>query len=202
MSVDVAGRPRERTAANRTLLGKLFLVAVAMFGFGFALAPLYEKFCQVTGIRNLLVADHAPLANTQVDRSRKVTVELDSNIHKLPWTFHPVAGHVEVHPGELQQAIYEVRNNENRPVTGQAIPSYSPQLAARYFKKLQCFCFEQQTLAPGEVRQMPITFVVDPELPKDIGTITLSFTFFEVAGRNAAAPSASSASSANDGSGS
>jgi cytochrome c oxidase assembly protein subunit 11 len=184
MTPELAGRLREQSAANRVLLRKLGIIALAMFGFGFALAPLYEKFCQVTGIRNLLVADHVPAANTQVDLSRTVIVEFDSNIHKLPWTFRPVAGHMDVHPGELQHAVYEVRNNLDRPVTGQAIPSYSPQLATRYFKKLQCFCFEQQTLAPGEVRQMPITFVVDPELPKDVGTITLSFTFFEVAGRN------------------
>lgn len=171
--------------ANTHLLRKLLIVAFAMFGFGFALVPLYERICEVTGIRNLLKADHLPVGNSQIDTSRTVTVEFDSNTHKLPWTFRPVSGHLELHPGELQTVVYEVRNNESRPVTGQAIPSYSPALAAQYFRKVQCFCFAQQTLEPGEVRQMPVAFVVDPGLPRDVGTITLSFTFFEVAGRDA-----------------
>lgn len=183
MNADAAAIAAERTSANRVLLRKLLIIALAMFGFGFALVPLYEKFCEVSGIRNILRPDHLPARNTQVDTSRTVTVELDSNTHKLPWTFRAIEGYVDVNPGALQTVVYEVRNNLDRPVTGQAIPSYSPQLAATYFKKLQCFCFEQQTLAAGEVRQMPITFVVDPGLPKDVGTITLSFTFFEVAGR-------------------
>lgn len=169
--------------ANTKLLKKLFVIAAAMFGFGFALVPLYEKVCQVTGIRNILKADHVAPKNTQVDYSRDVTIEFDSNTHKLGWTFRPLSGHIDIHPGALQQVTYEIRNNENRMITGQAIPSYAPQQAAAYFKKLQCFCFEQQTLQPGESRQMPIVFVVDPELPKDIRAIALSFTFFEVNGR-------------------
>ncbi len=175
---------------NWRTLRKLLLITVAMFGFGFALVPLYEKICKVTGIRNLLRPDHIPI-NTQVDTSRKLTVEFDTNTHKLPWSFRPVSGHLELHPGQLTEVMYEIRNTQSRPITGQAIPSYSPAIAAEYFKKLQCFCFDKHTLGPGEVKYMPIVFVVDPALPKSVNTITLSFTFFEVEGAAARKPGSS-----------
>lgn len=168
--------------ANRQLLLKLAVVALAMFGFGFALVPIYETICKVTGVRNLVTADTLP-ANTQVNTARLVTVELDSNTRGLPWTFKPVQGSVSVHPGALVTIEYEVHNTTDRPITGQAIPSYAPEVAAEYFRKMECFCFQQQTLAAGEVRRMPVVFVIDPALPTSIGTISLSYTFFEVAGR-------------------
>jgi cytochrome c oxidase assembly protein subunit 11 len=180
------------TAANRRLLNKLLIIACAMFGFGFALVPLYEKICEVTGIRNILKPDELP-ANTQVDQSRLVTIEFDSNTHGLPWSFRPLQRTIEIHPGALTTVSYEVHNTQNRPVTGQAIPSYGPQLAAQYFKKMECFCFTQQTLAPGETRDMPIVFVIDSNLPRDVNTITLSYTFFEVAGRAGAGDARGSA---------
>ncbi len=167
-------------AANRKLLTKLLVVALGMFGFGFALAPFYEQICRVSGIRNVFQPDEA--ANTQVDASRLVTVDFDSNTRRLPWVFKPLEPGVSVHPGAVTQVVYEVRNTLDRPVTGQAVPSYAPALAAQYFKKLECFCFRQQTLGPGEVRRMPVVFVVDPALPGDVSSITLSYTFFEVAG--------------------
>ncbi len=167
-------------ADNRALLLKLIVVACAMFGFGFALVPLYEKICEVTGIRNVDEAD--TIRNTQVDMTRTVRVELDANTRNLPWTFRPLEAVVDVHPGQMRQVVYEVVNNTDRRITGQAIPSYGPQHAAQYFRKLECFCFAQQTLAPGERRQMPVVFVIDPELPKDLPTITLSYTFFVVEG--------------------
>jgi cytochrome c oxidase assembly protein subunit 11 len=168
-------------AANQRLLRKLVIIAMGMFGFGFALVPFYEKICEVTGIRNVLQPDAAP-RSTQVDLTRRVTIELDSNTHQLAWSFRPAQRTVELHPGELITIVYEVRNTLDRPVTGQAVPSFGPQLAGQYFKKMECFCFTQQTLGPGEVRRMPVVFVVDPELPQDVRTITLSYTFFEVAG--------------------
>ena len=171
--------------ANRQLMTRLLVVAVGMFGFGFALVPFYEKICEVTGIRNILKADKATPENTQVDTTRSVVMDFDSNVQKLPWTFKPLQGTVSVHPGAVTQVVYEVRNTLDRPVTGQAIPSYHPQRAAGYFKKLDCFCFTQQTLGPGEVRRMPVVFVIDPEMPRDVDAITLSYTFFEVAGRGA-----------------
>lgn len=167
-------------AENRALLRKLAFVVVAMFGFGFLLVPFYEKICDVTGIRNIGAAD-VP-ANTQVDTTRTIRLELDANARGLPWTFRPLEPIVDVHPGEVKQVVYEVVNNTDHPVTGQAIPSYGPQHAAQYFRKLECFCFARQTLAPGERRQMPVVFVIDPSVPKDMPAITLSYTFFVVEG--------------------
>lgn len=168
--------------SNHQMLFKLATCAVLMFGFGFALVPMYRIICEVAGLNNLLKPD-VVAENTQVDTSRTLTIEFDSNLHNnLPWTFTPVEKSVRVHPGALTQITYEVRNRSDRAVTGQAIPSYGPQLAGRYFKKLECFCFTQQTLAPGETRQMPVVFVIEAGLPQDVGTVTLSYTFFEVEG--------------------
>jgi cytochrome c oxidase assembly protein subunit 11 len=166
--------------ANRTLLAKLGVIVVAMFGFGYALVPFYEKICAVTGLNNIARADE--VRNTQVVSDRSVRVEFDANVRKLPWTFRPQETVVEVHPGEVRQVMYEVVNTSDRIVTGQAIPSYGPQNAAAYFRKLECFCFAQQTLLPGERRQMPVAFVIDAGLPADVATITLSYTFFEIEG--------------------
>jgi cytochrome c oxidase assembly protein subunit 11 len=166
---------------NLRLSRRLAVVAVAMFGFGFALVPFYEQICAALGVNSLLRPDE--VTNTQVDLSREVVIELDSNAHDLPWRFKPLVNHVTVHPGELMTVEYEVVNVRGAPVTGQAVPSYGPQHAGEYFKKLDCFCFTQQTLAAGETRRMPVTFVVDPKLPRDITSIAVSYTFFQVAGR-------------------
>ncbi len=165
---------------NRALLLKLSVVVIAMFGFGYALVPFYEKICEVTGLRNIARAD--VVQNTQVDLARQVRIEFDSNVRKLPWQFRPLEPMLGVHPGELRQVTYEIVNTTDRPLTGQAIPSYGPPHAAQYFRKLECFCFEKQTLQPGERRQMPVVFIIDPALPPDVTTITLSYTFFEVEG--------------------
>ena len=166
---------------NRRLSRRLALVALIMFGFAFALVPFYNEICVALGINSIEKAD--AVANTQVDLSRTVTIEFDSNTHNLPWRFRPLQNYVKVHPGELTTVEYEIVNVREAPVTGQAVPSYGPQRAGEYFQKVECFCFTQQTLAPGETRRMPVVFVVDPKLPKDVNTIALSYTFFEVAGR-------------------
>lgn len=171
---------------NRSTLIRLVVSAFLMFGFGYALVPFYEKLCQVLDVNNLNKQDNTLPLNTQVDRSRNVTVEFDANLHKLPWNFKPVTGSLVVHPGEVVTVEYEVSNTRENAVTGQAIPSYTPSAAMQYFQKLDCFCFKQQTLAAGETRRMPIAFLVSPDLPKDINTITLSYTFFEVPGATAA----------------
>ncbi len=170
----------DQQRSNRRLLTRLVVVVVAMFGFGFLLVPFYEKICEVTGLRNIAQADE--VRNTQVAVNRSVRIEFDSNLRNLPWTFKPTVPMVEVHPGEVTQVTYEVVNNTQRAITGQAIPSYGPQYAAQYFQKLDCFCFAKQTLQPGETRIMPVVFVVDPKAPEDLHTITLSYTFFEVEG--------------------
>ena len=167
---------------NLQTLGKLALLAALMFGFGFAMVPLYKKICEVTGINFLTKTDReaADFArNTQVDRSRIVTVEFDSN-HHGPWRFSPERRSVDVHPGELVTVEYELVNTQARGMAGQAIPSYAPQVSMQYFRKLECFCFKQQALEASQTRRFPVVFVIDPKLPPDVRTITLSYTFFEV----------------------
>jgi len=177
---EAAGLQDSRTADNRRLLTRLSVVAVLMFGFGFALVPFYEKICLALGINSLV--ERAEPANTQIDRSRRVTIELDANTHDVPWRFRPRTSHVSVHPGELVHVEYEIANVRSATTTGHAVPSYGPALAGQYFRKLDCFCFRAQTLAAGETRVMPVTFLIDPALPSGVNTITLSYTFFEVAG--------------------
>lgn len=165
--------------ANSTTLLKLFVVVVAMFGFGFALVPFYYKICEVTGINS---GDEQSLVkNTQVDTSRWVTIELDANTNSdMPWKFKPRQRLLKVHPGQLVQVEYDVVNTSNRSIVGQAVPSYGPRRAAAFFKKIECFCFTPQTLAAGEKRLMPVLFVLDPSMDEDVHTVTLSYTFFDV----------------------
>lgn len=167
---------------NGRMLGKLVVIAVMMFGFGYALVPLYKKICEITGINILSAKDGLVenLGNTQVDKTRVITVEFDANAHG-PWRFRPTVSNMTVHPGEMAQVVYEVVNTQSRPVDAQAIPSYAPQQSAAYFKKVECFCFKQQTLQPNQAKQMPVVFFIDPKLPRDVKTITLSYTFFEIA---------------------
>jgi cytochrome c oxidase assembly protein subunit 11 len=167
---------------NLKLSLRLAIIALGMFGFGYALVPFYYQICAAWGV-NSFGETKASASNTQVDLTRTVTIELDSNAHNLPWRFRPLVNHVEVHPGQLMTVEYEIANSSGATVTGQAVPSYGPQNAGEYFKKIECFCFTQQTLAAGETRRLPVTFVVDPKLPASISSIALSYTFFEVAGR-------------------
>lgn len=183
------------------MVGKLAVVAAGMFAFGYALVPLYRAICEVTGINILSLselqvpggakggADVRVPANTQVDTSRTITVEFDANARGL-WEFHPAQRSMEVHPGELHTVMYEFQNTQNRRMAAQAIPSYAPQQAAPYFNKLECFCFNQYTLDAGEKKEWPVAFVIDPKISKDVKTITLSYTFFEVGGRTPPAPTA------------
>ena len=173
---------------NGTLFTKLVVISVLMFGFGYALVPLYKKICEITGINFLTPVDPDAkqfAKNTQIDTSRLVTIEFDANA-RGPWRFAPVQSSMRVHPGELVTITYEIANQQNRTMQAQAIPSYAPQQSEPYFRKLECFCFSQQTLAPHEARQFPVVFVIDPKLPRDVNTITLSYTFFEVGGANSA----------------
>jgi cytochrome c oxidase assembly protein subunit 11 len=171
---------------NRQMLLKLAVISVAMFGFGYALIPMYRVLCEVTGINVVTSknnygtrAVHATSKNTQVDESRLITVEFDSNTQG-PFRFRSVKNSMQVHPGEMIQVVYEVVNTQNRNISAQAIPSYAPMQATEHFTKLECFCFDEQTLKPNESREMPVVFIIDPALPKGIKNITLSYTFFEV----------------------
>lgn len=163
---------------NARTLTKLVVATLGMFGFGFALVPFYYKICEVTGINS---GDVQSLArNTQVNTRRWVTLEFDANTNTaLPWQFKPMQRSLRVHPGQLVQVEYEVINNSNQAIVGQAVPSYGPARAAAFFKKIECFCFTPQTLAAGERRRMPVLFVLDPAMDKDVHTVTLSYTFFD-----------------------
>jgi cytochrome c oxidase assembly protein subunit 11 len=186
-------------ADNRRMLAKLLVVTVVMFGFGYALVPMYRAICDALGINVLAVAERrvanaswsgsTPVArpNTQIDTSRLITIEFDANA-RGPWDFKPAQRSVQVHPGQLTTVMYEFRNAQNRTMAAQAIPSYAPRQASPHFNKLECFCFNEYTLAAGEARSWPVVFIIDPKLPRDVTTITLSYTFFEVGGKVPAAP--------------
>ena len=168
---------------NKQMLTKLLVIAVMMFGFGYALVPIYKKICEITGVNLLTPKDSmvGDIKNTQIDKSRTITIEFDATAQG-PWRFRPTVSSMQVHPGEMAQVVYEVVNTQARAIDAQAIPSYAPQQASAHFKKMECFCFTQQTLGPNEAKQMPVVFFIDPALPKDVKTITLSYTFFEVGG--------------------
>jgi cytochrome c oxidase assembly protein subunit 11 len=181
---------------NFRMVGKLGVIVLGMFAFGYALVPIYKAICEMTGINVLALGDRqipgatpTMSANTQVDTSRSITVEFDANA-RGPWMFKPAVRSLQVHPGELATVMYEFQNVQSRTMSAQAIPSYAPVQAGAHFNKLECFCFSQYTLAPGEKKQWPVAFVIDPKLSKDVSTITLSYTFFEVGGKTPAAPTA------------
>ena len=188
-------------AENIKMVGKLIVVTIGMFAFGYALIPIYKHICELTGINILSLSerqvpgggtagrDVKVPANSQVDRSRIITVEFDANV-RGPWHFKPAQSSVQVHPGELTTVMYEFQNTQNRRMAAQAIPSYAPRNAAAHFNKLECFCFNEYVLEPGEKKQWPVAFVIDPRLTKDVTTITLSYTFFEVGGKVPPAPTA------------
>lgn len=186
---------------NLKMMGKLAVVTVGMFSFGYALIPIYKHICEMTGINILSLSERQVPgggtagrdvklpANSQVDLKRTITVEFDANA-RGPWEFKPARSSLQVHPGQLASVMYEFQNVQNRRMSAQAIPSYAPSQAAAHFNKIECFCFQQYTLEPGEKKQWPVVFVIDPRLSKDVTTITLSYTFFEVGSKTLPAPTA------------
>jgi cytochrome c oxidase assembly protein subunit 11 len=174
---------------NWRMFGKLGVVVALMFAFGYALVPIYNSICAALGINVLSLAEldvqggsrASAAKNSQIDLTRSITIEFDANA-RGPWEFKPEKRSVEVHPGELTTVMYEFRNTQNRTMAAQAIPSYAPMQAMPHFNKIECFCFNQYTLKPGESKRWPVVFVIDPKLSKDVKTITLSYTFFEVGG--------------------
>ena len=183
---------------NLLMFKKLLVVTAGMFAFGYALVPMYKAICELTGINILALGEReipgsgnarAKPKNTQVDTTRTITVEFDANA-RGPWKFKPAQNSLQVHPGEMMTVMYEFENVQDRVMSAQAIPSYAPRQAAAHFNKMECFCFNQYTLAPGEKKQWPVVFVIDPKLAKDVTTITLSYTFFEVGSKTPAAPTA------------
>ncbi|HEX8961878.1 MAG TPA: cytochrome c oxidase assembly protein [Rhodocyclaceae bacterium] len=172
-----------RSGDNRRLARRLAAVAITMIAFGFLLVPLYRVYCKVTGendtsLRRVTLGD---AAKQQVDKQRWVTVEFVATTSgTLPWEFSPEQPRLRVHPGDMVLTRFHARNLANRPIIGQAIPTIAPAEAAEHFHKIECFCFRHQPLAPGEAKEMPLEFQVDPQLPADVTTLTLAYTFFEV----------------------
>ena len=183
-------------ADNRRMVGKLVVVVAMMFAFGYALVPIYRTICDALGVNVIARTEQQGVSDapssTQVDLARTVTVEFDANA-RGPWDFKPETARVDVHPGEVVTVMYEFRNRQNRTMAAQAFPSYAPQVAAPHFRKLECFCFTEHVLKPGEAKRWPVVFVVDKKLPKDVRTITLSYTFFEVGGKTPVEPARSAA---------
>ncbi len=164
---------------NKIIIRKLLFVVVGMFGFGFALVPLYDVFCDITGLNGKTSGRYVVEAPVIVDTSREIKVEFLANLNDgMPWEFEPLTRSVRVHPGEASRIEYVVRNNTDKDVVGQAVPSVSPGLAASYFQKTECFCFTEQVLKAGEEKVMPVVFMIDPAIDKNIHEVTLSYTFF------------------------
>ena len=174
-SPDVSRAPGTKKQRS---IWSLTVMAVAMFGFAFALVPLYDVFCDITGI-NGKTADTQAAASERVDTSREVTVEFVSYINPgVQWTFEPEITQLVVHPGQTHTITYRARNLSGAETVGQAVPSVSPGQGARYLNKIECFCFNRQPLAAGETASLPLVFYVDPELPEDINTLTLAYTLY------------------------
>ena len=165
---------------------KLGLFAIAMFGFGYVMVPLYDVLCDITGLNGKTGEISQSEAETKrVDVDRLVTVEFDTNVNPaLPWKFKAAEYKMKVHPGEIAEAVFIVENESDRSVIGQAVPSVAPAQASLFFNKTECFCFTKQILEPGERKEIIVRFVVDTELPKKISTMTLSYTFFKVPDSN------------------
>ncbi len=168
-------------SANRRTVIKLVLATCVMFSFGYALVPIYNVFCTVTGLNGKTGRlTEAQAAALPVDESRSITVEFVTNVDaQMPWDFKPMVNKVVVHPGVETQVEFEVHNWDTGSIDGNAVPSVAPNTVAKYFKKTECFCFTQQTLAAGETRRMPVRFIIDPRLPQEVTVLTLGYTFFE-----------------------
>lgn len=164
---------------------KLMLVVLAMFGFGFALVPLYDVFCDITGLNGKTNNSAAAYSTNGVDESRIIKVQfITRNAQGIPWQFEPIINEIEVHPGEMKVVSFYAKNNASHDIIGQAVPSVSPGMAANYFHKIECFCFTQQPLAAGKDVEMGLQFYVDLDLPSDINTLTLSYTLYDITAKS------------------
>lgn len=169
----------DKVADNNKIIRNLLFAVVGMFGFGFALVPLYDVFCDITGLNGKTDGQYVSDAPIQVDTSREIKVEFLANLNaEMPWEFEPLTRSVRVHPGEASRIEYVARNKTDRDIIGQAIPSVSPGIAAAHFQKTECFCFTEQVLKAGEEKIMPVVFMIDPSVNEDVHEVTLSYTFF------------------------
>ncbi len=176
----MSGREVDLQAANRRTIRRLLWVVAGMFGFVFALVPLYDVFCDITGLNGKTADGPAEAVMVEPDLSRTVTVEFVASVNEnMPWDFRPARVRMQVHPGKMYRTSFVARNRTGQTMVGQAIPSVTPGLAATHFRKTECFCFTEQKFEPGEERDMPLLFMVDPALPEEIEEVTLAYTFFD-----------------------
>ena len=173
---------RHQQVNNSKMITRLLVTVFAMFAFGFALVPLYDKFCEVTGFNGRTNNSAADTADGNfIDKSRLVTVEFHTRVNRgLPWQFEADVRRVQVHPGETKTVNFIAQNRTNRDMTGQALPSVAPAVAAPYLMKTECFCFQNQPVASGETAVMPMQFYLDPDIPKHISTLTLSYIMYDM----------------------
>jgi cytochrome c oxidase assembly protein subunit 11 len=173
--------PQTENSANKPLIRRLVMIAIGMFGFGFAMVPIYDILCEVTGLNGKTNSVGVSAENIRINKQRIVTIEFIGITNKnMPWQFKPEKRRIEVHPGEVKLANFYAKNESLNDLIGQAVPSVSPGQAAAYFNKIECFCFNRQPLAGGAETLMPLTFYVDADLPEDIETLTLSYTMYDV----------------------
>lgn len=170
--------------ANQQLTKRLLLIVAAMFGFGFALVPLYDVFCEITGLNGKTNTEAVQPVNIAADTDREVRVQFITHASKgVNWPFQAKIASVKVNPGVMTQVEFVIENPTDEPVVAQAIPSVSPGLGAQYLRKLECFCFNQQPLEAGERKVMPMQFYIAPDMPSDIGTLTLAYTLYDISDR-------------------
>lgn len=181
MSIDAE---QEEETSNSRVIKRLVLVVFSMFGFGFALVPLYDVFCDITGLNGKTNDIAVAYADDGIDTSRTIKVQFITRMAKgIPWQFKPVVNEISVHPGEMKFVNFYAKNKSQQDIIGQAVPSVSPGLAAGYFQKIECFCFTQQPLKGGEEVEMGLQFYVDLDLPADINTLTLSYTLYDISNK-------------------
>jgi len=166
---------------SKSIVTKLALVCVCMFGFGYALVPLYDVFCDLTGLRITDVSKQLVSQEIKEDTTRLVTVQFDASVNNsMPWKIRPAASNIKVHPGKVYTTNYIAKNETQSDMVGQAVPSIAPLAATRHLIKTECFCFDNQAIAAGQEVEMPLSFMLDPKIPKDVKVVTLSYTFFDI----------------------
>ena len=176
--------PEQRTKANARLVRRIVFIVIAMFGFGFAVVPFYNVFCELTGLNGRVRNEMTASVDYAVDPTREITLEFVTSLNEgMPLAFRAEKSKLKIHPGQYYTVNFYAENLTDRKLVGQAIPSIAPGLFAEHLKKAECFCFSEQEFEPHKERQMPVRFVVDPAIPEDVKDLTLSYTFFDITNR-------------------
>ncbi|WP_026611798.1 cytochrome c oxidase assembly protein [Methylocaldum szegediense] len=170
---------------NKRLTWSMVLVAVGMFGFGFAMVPLYNVFCEVTGLNGKVKSEAVADAAYVVDQSRELSIEFITSVNEnMPLAFRAEKAKMKIHPGQYYTVKFYAENTSDKKMVGRAIPSVAPGTATQYLNKTECFCFSEQEFEPHKLREMPVRFVIDPSIPENVKDMTLSYTFFDITDKN------------------